>query len=81
MSYFEITKAYIDTGNTSELGVVQEMTNWLVVNKKLISIRAIETKLGCPSALQKAVSGKQPLPKKWAEALKTLVISMQVKNS
>ncbi len=39
-------------------------------NKKYLSIRAIEKKLGMPdSTLIKAVNGSQTLPKKWEKPL------------
>lgn len=44
--------------------------NWLINNKEILSIRAIEKAIGCPTdTLQKAVNGSQNLPKKWIEPL------------
>jgi hypothetical protein len=46
------------------------MINWLKKNKDVLSIRAIEKKIECPTdTLQKAVNGSQNLPKKWIEPL------------
>ncbi len=50
-----------------------EMTNWLKKNKDRLSFRAIEKELGIPdTTLNKAVSGRQELPKKWIEPLTAL---------
>jgi len=49
------------------------IVNWLKANKDRLSFRAIEKELGIPdTTLNKAVSGRQELPKKWAEPLTAL---------
>ncbi len=50
------------------------MTNWLIKNKEVLSISGLEKAIGCPnSTLQKAIQGKQGLPKKWAEKLQEYI--------
>lgn len=44
--------------------------DWVKTNKEILSIRAIEKAIKCPTdTLQKAVNGSQSLPKKWHEPL------------
>ena len=44
--------------------------------KHLISIKAIEIEVGCPTdTLQKWLQGKQGLPKKWEQPLKDFLKS------
>lgn len=44
--------------------------DWVKTNREILSIRAIEKAIGCPTdTLQKAVNGSQNLPKKWIEPL------------
>ncbi len=50
-----------------------EIVFWLKANKDRLSFRAIEKELGIPdTTLNKAVSGRQELPKKWVETLTAL---------
>jgi len=50
-----------------------KITEWLRYNKYRISFRAIEKELGIPdTTLNKAVSGRQELPKKWVDPLTAL---------
>jgi len=50
-----------------------KIVNWLKANKDRLSFRAIEKELSIPdTTLNKAVSGRQELPKKWVEPLTAL---------
>ena len=52
---------------------MSEAIRWLKANKDRLSFRAIEKELGIPdTTLNKAVSGRQELPKKWVEPLTAL---------
>lgn len=54
-----------------------EIVFWLKANKDRLSFRAIENELGIPdTTLNKAVSGRQELPKKWHKPLHDLKESM-----
>ena len=55
------------------------VTNWLKKHQDILSIRGIETKLGCPSTLAKAISGERKLPKKWEKPLAELIAGMALK--
>ena len=50
------------------------MINWLKENRDFIDIRAIEKVIGCPKdTIQRAITGKTKLPKKWENKLKSCI--------
>jgi len=56
----------------------EAMIDWLNDKKDVLSIRAIEQRLGMPSTtLTKAMTGAQSLPKKWHEALGTFITNFK----
>lgn len=55
-----------------------EIIHWLKNNKEYLSIRAIEKAICCPTdTLQKAIQGKQGLPKKWIKPLRQFLNNLK----
>lgn len=53
-----------------------DLQKFLIKNKKLLNIKEIEIKVGCPTdTLQKWLQNKQGLPKKWEQPLKDFLKS------
>ena len=46
---------------------------WLLQNKKFLSIRGLEAELNCPDSLQKVVQGKRKLSKPLDEKLRKFI--------
>ena len=52
---------------------MNEITNWLIKNKDVLSFNSIEAKFNIPQGtLGKVVKGTRPLPKKWIPVLTAL---------
>lgn len=57
------------------------MEQWLKDNAHLLSIRAIEKEIGCPSTtLTKAANGRMKLPQKWEKPLRDLINKLQIRE-